>query len=65
MFVELDKRQSNGYTISLEWNRDTGKTQIVVDDVRTAGKLVFPVAAANAGDAFRHPFSYAPRAGTR
>jgi hypothetical protein len=60
MFVELDARRNDGYTISLEWDRDTGETQIVVDDVRTAGQLVFPVAAANAGDAFRHPFSYAP-----
>jgi hypothetical protein len=60
VFVELDTRQNDGYTISLEWNRETGKTQIVVGDVRTASQLVFSVPAASAGDAFRHPFRYAP-----
>jgi hypothetical protein len=50
VFVELDTRQDAGYTISLEWDRDTGETQIVVADIRSA----------NAGDAFRHPFRYAP-----
>ncbi|HEX5193384.1 MAG TPA: hypothetical protein VFW09_11320 [Solirubrobacteraceae bacterium] len=59
-FVELDTRQNDGYTISLEWSRETGTTRIVVGDIRTTTQLVFPVAAANAGDAFRHPFRYAP-----
>jgi hypothetical protein len=59
-FVELDTRQNDGYTVSLEWHRETGNTQIVVGDIRTASQLVFPVPAANAGDAFRHPFRYAP-----
>jgi hypothetical protein len=60
MFVELDTRQDAGYTISLEWDRDTGQTQIVVADLRDASLLVVPVPGANAGDAFRHPFRYAP-----
>ena len=60
MFVELDTRQDAGHTISLEWDRDTGQTQIVVADIRDASLLVFPVPGANAGDAFRHPFRYAP-----
>ena len=60
MFVELDRRQNDGYTVSLEWNRDTGTTRIVVDDVRAASALVVPVPTAHAGDAFRHPFRYAP-----
>ena len=59
-FVELDTRQSGGYTISLEWNRETGNTQIVVGDIRTATQLVFRIPATDAGDAFRHPFRYAP-----
>ncbi|HJS96441.1 MAG TPA: hypothetical protein VJ741_19395 [Solirubrobacteraceae bacterium] len=59
-FVELDTRQNDGYTVSLEWQRETGQTQIVVGDIRTASQLVFPVPAADAGDAFRHPFRYAP-----
>ena len=60
MFVELDTRQDAGYTISLEWDRDRGKAQIVLADIRDARLLVFPVPRANAGDAFRHPFRYAP-----
>ena len=60
MFVELDTRQHAGFTVSLEWNRDTGNTRIVVADSRDESLLVFYVACANAGDAFRHPFGYAP-----
>ena len=62
MFVELDTRQDAGYTVSLEWDRDTGlgQTHIVVADIRDESLLVFPVPGAKAGDAFRHPFRYAP-----
>ncbi len=60
MFVELDTRQDAGYTVSLEWDRNTGETQIVVVDTRDATPLVFLVPGENAGDAFRHPFRYAP-----
>ena len=60
MFVELDTRQDADYTVSLEWDRDTGATQIVVADVWDATPLVFLVPGENAGDAFRHPFRYAP-----
>ena len=59
MFVELDTRQDAGYTVSLEWDRNTGETQIVVVDTRDATPLVF-VPGENAGDTFRHPFRYAP-----
>ena len=60
MFVELATRQDTGYTISLEWDRDTDNTRVVVADRQTASLLVLPVLGANAGDAFRHPFRYAP-----
>jgi hypothetical protein len=60
MFVELDARQDAGYTVSLEWDRDADNTQIVVANSRTACLLVFSVPGENAGDAFRHPFRYAP-----
>jgi len=60
VFVELDTRVTNGLTVSLEWDRDTGTTQLVVDDIRAANRAVFPVPQARAGDAFRHPFRYAP-----
>ena len=60
VFVELDTRHNDGYTVSLEWNRDTGKARLVVADTRDESLLVFGVPGANAGDAFRHPFRYAP-----
>jgi hypothetical protein len=60
VFVELDTRQNADYAISLEWDRDTDETQIVLADNRNASLLVFLVPRANAGDAFRHPFRYAP-----
>ena len=60
MFVELDTRHDARYTVSLEWDRNTGETQIVVGDSGTSSVLVFPVVGAKAGDAFRHPLRYAP-----
>jgi hypothetical protein len=60
MFVELDTRQSDGLTVRLEWDRDTGQTKIVVRDTRSDRLTAFGVAPANAADAFRHPFRYAP-----
>jgi hypothetical protein len=59
VFVELDTRRDADDTVSLEWDRDTGETQIVVAGIRDESLLVFPVAGANAGEAFRHPFRYA------
>ena len=60
MFVELDTRQADGLTISLEWDRETGMTQLVVEDVRAASNIAFRVPQMRAADAFRHPFRYAP-----
>jgi carotenoid cleavage dioxygenase-like enzyme len=60
VFVELDTRRNDGFTVSLEWNRDTGQTQIVINDARTARQTVFQVPCVSAADAFRHPFRYAP-----
>jgi hypothetical protein len=60
MFVELDTRYGDGLTVSLEWDRETGNTQIVVHDARHDGVIAFGVPAVKAADAFRHPFRYAP-----
>jgi len=60
VFVELDTRRDGGFTVSLEWNRDTGTTRIVVAEGQTSSELAFFVPSAKAGDAFRHPFRYAP-----
>ncbi len=60
MVVELDTRHSDGLTVTLEWDRATGHTQIVVHDIRSDEPIAFGVPPANAADAFRHPFRYAP-----
>lgn len=60
MFVELDTRDGDGLTVTLEWDRASGQTQIVVHDTRSDGLIAFGVAPVNAADAFRHPFRYAP-----
>jgi hypothetical protein len=60
MFVELDTRHNDGLTVRLEWDRDTGETQVVVVDVRSHGLITFNVPSVQAADAFRHPFRYAP-----
>jgi hypothetical protein len=60
VFVELDTRHDACYTVSLEWDRNTGETQIVVGDSGTSTVLVFRVPGEKAGEAFRHPFRYAP-----
>jgi hypothetical protein len=59
VFVELDARQDADDTVSLEWDRDTCETQIVVTDIRNESLLVFPLPGTNAFEAFRHPFRYA------
>ena len=60
MFVELTTRTNDGYTISLGWDRETGHTQITIDDARTTDQIVFGIPGAKAADAFRHPFRYLP-----
>jgi hypothetical protein len=60
MFVELDTRRGDGLNVTLEWDRDSGQTQIVLHDVRADTMIVFGVPPANAADAFRHPFRYVP-----
>jgi hypothetical protein len=60
MFVELNTRHGDGLTVRLEWDRDSGETQIVVHDARSDGLTAFRVPPGSAADAFRHPFRYAP-----
>jgi len=59
VFVEPDAHQDADDTVSLEWERDTSETQMVVADIRNESLLVFPLPGANAFEAFRHAFRYA------
>jgi hypothetical protein len=58
MFVELDAREDQHHVVALEWDRETGETRIVVDDLDTESQIRFFVSGEDAGDAFRHPFRY-------
>jgi hypothetical protein len=46
--------KTTGLTVSLEWDRETGSTQVVVHDSRTAIEVVLGVPGAKAADAFQH-----------
>ena len=50
MFVELDTRHGDGLTVTLEWDRDTRRTQIVVHDMRSDGLIAFVVPAVSAAE---------------
>ena len=60
MFVEVDRREHDGISVSLEWDRATRATQIVVEDSREASSVVLRIPNASAADAFHHPFRYVP-----
>jgi hypothetical protein len=60
MFVELDTRYGDGLQVRLEWDHDSGETQIVIYDTRSDGHIAFGVPPVSAADAFRHPSRYAP-----
>ena len=60
-YRELDQRSANGLAVTLEWNPATDALRIVVVD-RESAAVTFPVTAADASDAFVHPFIYAGRA---
>ena len=60
-YRQLNQRTADGLAVTLEWNPTTDALRIVVVD--HASEVVrFPVRAADASDAFVHPFIYAGRA---
>ena len=60
-YRQLDQRTADGLTVTLEWNPTTDVLRVVVVD-RASEAVTFPVAAADASNAFVHPFIYAGRA---
>jgi hypothetical protein len=60
-YRELDQRTADGLAVTLEWNPATDALRVVVVD-RESEAVTFPVSAADASDAFVHPFIYAGRA---
>ena len=55
---ELDHRESNGLAVTLLWYEDSNRVAVRVVDNETGEEFELPIAAADALDAFRHPFAY-------
>ena len=60
-YRQLNQRTADGLAVTLEWNPTTDALRIVVVD-HASEAVRFPVRAADASDAFVHPFVYAGRA---
>lgn len=60
-YRQLNQRTADGLAVTLEWNSATGALRIVVVD-HASEAVTFAVRAADASDAFVHPFIYAGRA---
>jgi hypothetical protein len=58
---ELDRRSNDGVDVALLWIPRTNRVVIALEDDRSGDSFEIDVDAADALDAFRHPFAYAPR----
>jgi hypothetical protein len=59
---ELDRRSNDGIDVALLWDAHTNRVFVAVEDGRQGESLELEVDAANALDAFRHPYAYAHQA---
>jgi hypothetical protein len=58
---ELDHRRSDGIDVRLLWDSRTNHVTVAVEDSRSEVSFELPVEAADALDAFYHPFAYVRR----
>jgi hypothetical protein len=63
MTRELDYRTNNGLEVVLQWDCRSRNLTVEVHDAVSGDEFTFPVDAAHALDAFRHPFAYAAHRG--
>jgi len=56
---ELDRRFNDGFDVRLFWNSRTDRVFVAIEDERDGNSFEFRVDAANALEAFHHPFAYA------
>jgi len=59
MIRELNHRVDDGIEVTLLWNSDTNGVSVSVAETRYEASFEFDVAAADALDAFHHPYAYA------
>jgi hypothetical protein len=55
---ELDRRNGDGFEVTLLWSSRTGNVFVAVEDARTGESFHFAVDPSDALDAFRHPYAY-------
>jgi hypothetical protein len=55
---ELDHRRGDGIDVRLLWNSRTNRVSVAVEDERTGETFVLEVPAAEAREAFAHPYAY-------
>jgi hypothetical protein len=55
---ELDQRAGGGLEITLYWHPEDNRTSVEVYHLATEETISFPVPAAQALDAFHHPFAH-------
>ena len=56
---ELDRRRGDGIDVALLWDSRTNRVLVAVEDEREGDSFELEVSAADALDAFRHPYAYA------
>jgi hypothetical protein len=55
---ELDRRINDGFDVALLWNSVTNRIFVTIEDQRHGAVFEFAVDAADALEAFQHPFAY-------
>ncbi len=55
---ELDQRSNHGTVVTLLWNAKTNGVFVSVVEERYGVSFEFTVTAADAADAFHHPYAY-------
>jgi hypothetical protein len=60
---ELDFRAGDGLEVTLLWNPETNRVTVSVFDAKTGDDFGIDVDAADALDAFHHPYAYAANRG--
>jgi hypothetical protein len=61
---ELDHRTGDGIDVTLCWDAVTNRLFVAVQDERDGDSFDVEVEAAEARDAFHHPYAYAHRRGS-
>jgi hypothetical protein len=58
---ELDYRESDGISVSLRWNRETGDISVLVEDSELGESFVVPAQPERALEVFHHPYAHASK----